>query len=588
MMKASLILVLTLHATNCASLPVVSFRLDDVQAWWCSDITKNIIEIFLEENTPLNIGVIGNYLDQSSMGTYLSNVAYNPLLEIGSRSQNNNLFGGHNLSWQSQDLSAANAMIGKVTSKFPRVFIPPGNSYDIVTSDALVQNQMSVLSSQCTVNFCPDGSNVVAPDLKWHDVTMLPAGAVLGNLPYWLDYTLPANLTAAIEWIENQISRQGFSVVMLRPVEFSIDTGSCLVLNPSKVGVLRDLIAYGKTRYEFKTFANAKLALTGEPEIESTLPPTLVTHTPPPTPPLSNRKPVVSFRLDDVQAWWCRDITETVINIFLEEGVAINLGVIGIYLDESPIRSYLHGLVNNPLVEFVSHSFYHLSFGGRNLSWQENDLHRASIMVNEVTGKFPHAFIPPNNDYDDMTVAAMLENGISFMSAECTSRFCLAGNDVVAPDLQWNGITMLPAGAMLGDTRYWNDYSRPGNLTAAIHWVEGQVGKWFICVIYLHHSLILTCRIVNGSPTRLLSYNAASSGICHRLRPVYYTRLGKGSSSARANSIWQATLGVSYLCKCQDGSYNRYYYAHSHPSSYPSSFSQPFHSTSYHPRQAAQ
>jgi peptidoglycan/xylan/chitin deacetylase (PgdA/CDA1 family) len=470
------IVLLPFYAGIVVSLPVVSFRLDDVQAWWCSDISNSIIEIFFEENVPLNVGVIGNYLDQSSIGNYLASVTSNPLLEIASRSQNNAAYGGHDLSWQSQDLSAANAMISTVTSKIPAVFIPPSNSYDSTTATALSQNQMSVLSSQCTVQFCPEGSNVIAPNLKWNDITMLPAGAVLGNLAYWQDYTQPGNLTAAIEWIENQIQRQGFSVVMLRPVEFSIDSGSCLVLNPTKISVLRDLIAYGRGRYEYKTFANAKLALTGEPEIATTFPPTVTPVSPAPTPPKPNRKPVVSFRLDDVQAWWCRDITETVIDIFLEEHVPINLGIIGVYLDQSPILTYLRSIVSNPLIEVASHSFQHLSYGGHNLSWQETDMHDASVMIKAATAKVPHAFIPPNNDYDEMTVTAMLENDITFMSAECTTRFCEEGNDVVAPHLEWRGITMLPAGAVLGNTRYWNDYSLPANLTAAIHWVESQVG----------------------------------------------------------------------------------------------------------------
>ena len=42
------------------ALPTVSFRLDDVQAWWCEEIVKNVVDEFLDKGVPINLGLIGN------------------------------------------------------------------------------------------------------------------------------------------------------------------------------------------------------------------------------------------------------------------------------------------------------------------------------------------------------------------------------------------------------------------------------------------------------------------------------------------------------------------------------------------------
>lgn len=269
---------------------------------------------------------------------------------------------------------------------------------------------------------------------------------------------------------------------MLRPIEFALRPEDCYVLNTAKMSVLKSLLEYGKANWDMKSLENAKLALTGQPEV--TAPPAAA-----PTPAASRsptshvvpkrERPVVSFRIDDIQAYWCSSIAQTVVDIFLEESVPLNLGIIGISLDESAsMGSYLSRVVDSPLIEVASHSFKHKSFGGHDYTWQESDLHQADTMIKKVTAKFPRGFIPPENDYDVETATAMLENNLTLMSAECTSFFCPAGSDIVAPNLTWNGLTMLPAGAVLGNRKYWNDYSLPANLTQAIGWVENQLGEF--------------------------------------------------------------------------------------------------------------
>ena len=49
-----------LFTSTTIALPTVSFRLDDVQAWWCEEIVKDVVDEFLANSVPLNLGIIGN------------------------------------------------------------------------------------------------------------------------------------------------------------------------------------------------------------------------------------------------------------------------------------------------------------------------------------------------------------------------------------------------------------------------------------------------------------------------------------------------------------------------------------------------
>jgi peptidoglycan/xylan/chitin deacetylase (PgdA/CDA1 family) len=194
----------------------------------------------------------------------------------------------------------------------------------------------------------------------------------------------------------------------------------------------------------------------------------------------------VSFRLDDVQAWWCIDIQRTVIDLFLAESIPVNLGIIGKNMNESThVSSYLLGLAGNPLVEMASHSFWHESFEGQSYAWQHDDMDANNNMISSVTTETPRAFIPPRNEFDDNTVLAATASGMHVFSGECTwsllvpnkTSECKNISNVVAPDIVRDGVHMLPTGAVLGGIDYWTDFLLNASLAEAIHWVELQIGE---------------------------------------------------------------------------------------------------------------
>lgn len=254
-----------------ASGPVpVAWRIDDVQAWFCSSILDDILAPFTSTNTPLSVGIIGINLNQdATVVSVLQGLKGNPAIQFVNHSFTHPSGGMPSLgdeTAQQNDLQQAQTMIKSVTGVTPDTFIPPENLYDANTQTAMANVGLVDMSSQCTwtgpgqEDNCAEGSNVVWPKLTWQNIAMMPAGAVIDS---WTSFQTPASVATAQAWANAQIANQGFAVFMLHPQEFATDT-NCTQLDTTKIGVLKDVISQGKTAgwkyYTFDGMAKAAAA----------------------------------------------------------------------------------------------------------------------------------------------------------------------------------------------------------------------------------------------------------------------------------------------------------------------------------------
>lgn len=246
--------------TPTGKIPVV-WRIDDIQAWFCSSILSDIFAVFTGTDTPLSIGIIGRDLDQdTNVDTTLKGLAGNANIELADHSFSHPDGGLPSLggeSAQQADLSSAQAMITKITNVVATTFIAPDNAYDADTLTAMSAEKLNVLSAQCTwsapgqTEFCPTGSNVVWPNITTGGITYLPAGAVIDS---WTDFTQPASVDTAMTWANSQAVNQGFVVFMLHPQELATDS-NCTTVDQTKLAVIKQLIDNASTnKWEFYTF----------------------------------------------------------------------------------------------------------------------------------------------------------------------------------------------------------------------------------------------------------------------------------------------------------------------------------------------
>ena len=530
--------------------PGVVIRLDNVEAYWCNEIVVELVEEVIALGVPISLGVIGGDGELLSTDTYLIDYlnqwATNPLVELTSSSATYTNYEGQPLSWQLNDLQTANAEIVKAasnstfTAATPCSFVPPSGGFDGNTLTALQAENMEVLSSYCiwdpanpgTTIWCPSGEHFVAPNIFSSGVAMLPAGAVLGNADYWEDNSGPADLFSAVNWIEAQIDNQGFSVLQLKPVEFAEEKRGCEEFDLTKKQVLKDLINYGSDQWDFLTLKQAKelvprpqsascptppprQPLTASPTIANTatdapsFSPVVNTAAPTnkptteftasPTGSECSYPPVVMFRMDNVEAYWCNDIAFDLAEEFSTAGIPVNIGLIGRHgmssslSDDSLLSAEIYKWSQNPTAfEITSNSHKFMDFEGESLAWQTDDLDAAQTEIMSVAGGYcPLSFIPPYGNFDHNTPSAMLAGHLDVMSSYCVwdpanpgvASWCPSGDDLKAPHIKRNGVYMLPSGAVLGGMDYWEDTSKPANFTSTLAMVKAQVANQGFSVI---------------------------------------------------------------------------------------------------------
>ena len=525
--------------------PAVMIRLDNVESFWCNEIVVEIVEEVVALGFPINLGIIAggeNINRDSYLSEHLEEWATNPLIEIGSGSFSYDTYQGQSLTWQLDDLQHANDAIRRVTSNGthlgdqPTSFIPPGGSFDGNTLAAMKAKGMDVMSSYCiwsltnpgTTTWCPSGEHLVAPSIEQDDVCMLPAGAVLGDIDYWADNSGPADLFSAVSWIEMQIDQQGFSVLQLKPIEFAVEKRGCAVMDEEKKTILKELLNYGKDRWDFMKFDDAKDVvrmpqsascptpppdgrITASPTVTSTATdhptwaPVVASSSPSakptpeftsaPTKPDCAYPPIVMFRLDNVQAFWCSDIAIDLVQEFLDEDVRLNVGLIGEHgmsaLADDAILGAKIGDWSNEWtnIELVSNSQKFMDFEGETYSWQEADLQEAHLDIAAVANGFcPLSFIPPFGTFDHNTPPAMLAANIDVMSSYCmwddsgNKMWCPSGGHRI-PNIVENGVHMLPSGAVLGGKDYWEDNSLPADYNSTLRMVQSQIDNQGFSVI---------------------------------------------------------------------------------------------------------
>lgn len=208
--------------------------------------------------------------------------------------------------------------------------------------------------------------------------------------------------------------------------------------------------------------------------------------------------PRVMLRLDDVAVRSCQDMARAVVSSVLAKNTPLTMSVIAkdfeneLYSQEA---EYLRAVAGSALVEVASHSYSHTTYSENSLQWQKEDLSRAQSVLRGVTGALPASFTPPQSSFDSNTLQAVHEDyWLRIFSAKCVWNKntpgsvinCASPGAVVAPEVYREGSYQLPAGAVLGGDSYWSNKVQPGNLSAAIEWIESQILNQKFSVVLLH------------------------------------------------------------------------------------------------------
>jgi hypothetical protein len=109
-------------------------------------------------------------------------------------------------------------------------------------------------------------------------------------------------------------------------------------------------------------------------------------------------EPVVMFRLQNIQSYWCGNMIQTVVNEFLEKQVPLTLALVGhSYVvgtttyslrQDTELATYLDSIAPSRYIEMASHSYQYLSYAGRTVTEIELDLNSSKRENEFVTGVY--------------------------------------------------------------------------------------------------------------------------------------------------------------------------------------------------------
>lgn len=137
----------------------------------------------------------------------------------------------------------------------------------------------------------------------------------------------------------------------------------------------------------------------------------------PPQQPL--RCNCVIFRADDIQDYWKQEPQVAMLDIFIRKSVPLSVGMIMNHYGSDPV---IVGKVREggPLFEYDIHGWNHVDYATLSAPQQEESISQAQAKMQSVMGKNAKVFLPPYNNFDASTLAAMRISGLKIISSSKT------------------------------------------------------------------------------------------------------------------------------------------------------------------------
>jgi peptidoglycan/xylan/chitin deacetylase (PgdA/CDA1 family) len=236
--------------------PCIVFRLDDIQAYYLSNVQTKIMGEFQKKNASLTIGIIGYDFtkDQKTVSYIKENLKKgHSQIEIANHGWKHENFADLPQSQQVSLMNKTNQELLKTFGKKPTVFITPYNLFNNYTLKALQQLKMKVISSGITQDMnkyvTVKGKIVLNKDLEglYHIPSMTDFQIDIGNETLWSK--IPKDKVIAS--INSHISKIGYDVVLLHPQNFAkIENGTYVdTVDSTEISELGSLIDYAKSKH---------------------------------------------------------------------------------------------------------------------------------------------------------------------------------------------------------------------------------------------------------------------------------------------------------------------------------------------------
>ena len=188
----------------------------------------------------------------------------------------------------------------------------------------------------------------------------------------------------------------------------------------------------------------------------------------------------VTFRLDDIQDYWINDVQIEVMDIFNERDIPITLGIIGNEIGEdTQIVSYINQSIPSNLLEIANHGWKHEDFTEYDKETQSQLIKNTNEQLQNIFGVSPTVFIPPYNEYNNNTISAMNENGITHFSSSTN----IANPPYPMIDAQ---LYSFPTGASTGELYLETSLFTGINHKLTLSQIQNNISEYGFAVVMMH------------------------------------------------------------------------------------------------------
>ncbi|AIC14356.1 polysaccharide deacetylase family protein [Nitrososphaera viennensis] len=225
----------------------------------------------------------------------------------------------------------------------------------------------------------------------------------------------------------------------------------------------------------------------------------------------------VIFRLDDVQDFWLVTVQSAVIDKVVERNESLDLAIIMNHIGNDPaIVGKVRESIATGLIETSLHGWNHVDYRTLPLKEQQETLETANQKMEELFGSKTRIFVAPYNAYNDDTLEAASQAGLTILSSEFDEEM---GSiyDPDEPDSPDNKIYKAAAGSDLKDQYgvyhlpqaigfYTYDSEPPTKtpLTRIESQIDSTIASYGYAVVTLHPQ-DFTVKDANNNPTEAIS-----------------------------------------------------------------------------------
>ena len=219
----------------------VAFTFVTLQDYWLDDVQIEVIDMFVRNDASITAGIIGNLFGNDvKLVDYIKNSLQEneKSIEIANNGLNYEDFTSFTKQEQSSLIKQSNDQITATLGKTPTVFIPPFENFNDGTISALIENDISYISSSIQ----KDPPPYRLSGAKFYH---FPWSSAIGAFDPNLGIIVGSDHTATLAEVELNIEEHGFAVVTMQPQEFSVvENGAYTnVVDPKQIKQLELLIA---------------------------------------------------------------------------------------------------------------------------------------------------------------------------------------------------------------------------------------------------------------------------------------------------------------------------------------------------------